>query len=59
VEAGYSTPDEARSIALAAGFEVAEEELESFARGLARVRAFAAQLGALDLDGVRPWTPTP
>jgi Asp-tRNA(Asn)/Glu-tRNA(Gln) amidotransferase C subunit len=37
---------------------VAEEELESFARGLARVRAFAAQLRALDVDGVPPWTPT-
>jgi Asp-tRNA(Asn)/Glu-tRNA(Gln) amidotransferase C subunit len=36
---------------------VAEEELDSFARGLARVRGFAAQLGALDLEGVPPWTP--
>jgi Asp-tRNA(Asn)/Glu-tRNA(Gln) amidotransferase C subunit len=37
---------------------VAEEELESFARALTRVRALAAQLGALDLEGVPPWTPT-
>jgi Asp-tRNA(Asn)/Glu-tRNA(Gln) amidotransferase C subunit len=37
---------------------VAEEELDSFARGLARVRGFGAQLRALDLEGVRPWTPT-
>jgi Asp-tRNA(Asn)/Glu-tRNA(Gln) amidotransferase C subunit len=52
------TPDQARSIAAAAGFAVAEEELESFTRGLARVRGFAAQLRALDLEGVPPWTPT-
>jgi Asp-tRNA(Asn)/Glu-tRNA(Gln) amidotransferase C subunit len=58
VEGGYLTPDQARSIAAAAGFAVAEEELESFTRGLARVRGFAAQLHALDLEGVPPWTPT-
>jgi Asp-tRNA(Asn)/Glu-tRNA(Gln) amidotransferase C subunit len=51
------TPDQARAVAAAAGFDVAEEELASFARGLARVRAFADQLRALDLEGVRPWTP--
>jgi Asp-tRNA(Asn)/Glu-tRNA(Gln) amidotransferase C subunit len=58
VEGGYLTPDHARAVATAAGFAVAEEELESFARGLARVRRFAAQLRALDLEGVPPWTPT-
>jgi Asp-tRNA(Asn)/Glu-tRNA(Gln) amidotransferase C subunit len=44
-------------ISAAAGVEVPEDELASFARGLARVRGFARELEALDLDGVAPWTP--
>jgi hypothetical protein len=51
------TPDEARVIAAAAGVSVPEEALDSFARGLARVRGFARELAELDLDGVAPWTP--
>jgi Asp-tRNA(Asn)/Glu-tRNA(Gln) amidotransferase C subunit len=58
VEGGYLTPDHARAVAAAAGFEVAEDELASFARGLARVQSLAEQLRALDLEGVPPWTPT-
>jgi Asp-tRNA(Asn)/Glu-tRNA(Gln) amidotransferase C subunit len=51
------TPDQARAVAAAAGFDVAEEELASFARGLARVHALADALRALDLEESRPWTP--
>ena len=40
-----------------ADFEVADDAIAAFARGLARVRSFSAELQALDLDGVRPWTP--
>ena len=44
-------------IAAAVGVSVPDEALESFARGLARVRGFAHELSELDLDGVAPWTP--
>jgi Asp-tRNA(Asn)/Glu-tRNA(Gln) amidotransferase C subunit len=44
-------------IAAAVGLEVPDDRLESFARGLARVRGFARSLEALDLSGVPPWTP--
>jgi hypothetical protein len=51
------SPDEARALAAAAGFPLPEDRLASFARGLSRVRGFAAELRSLDLDDVPPWTP--
>jgi Asp-tRNA(Asn)/Glu-tRNA(Gln) amidotransferase C subunit len=51
------SPDEARALAAAAGIPMPEERVASFARGLARVRGFAAELRSLDLDDVPPWTP--
>ena len=51
------TPDEARTLAAAAGLVIPDEQLASFTRALARVRALARELRALDLDGIPPWTP--
>ena len=51
------TPDEARTLAAAAGLEIPDAQLEAFTRALARVRALARELHALHLDGVPPWTP--
>jgi Asp-tRNA(Asn)/Glu-tRNA(Gln) amidotransferase C subunit len=44
-------------VAAFVGVPVADEQVESFARGLARIRAYGDELRALDLDGVVPWTP--
>ena len=52
------TPEEARTLAAAAGLDIPDAQLESFTRALARLRALARELHALDLDGVAPWRPT-
>jgi len=36
---------------------VSADELPAVARGVERVRAFAADLRGLDVEGVMPWTP--
>jgi Asp-tRNA(Asn)/Glu-tRNA(Gln) amidotransferase C subunit len=51
------TPDQARTIAALAEVDVNEDELPGFVRALERVRAFAAAVRELDVEGVTPWTP--